>query len=42
MLGWVVGGLAAFYAGMVVLGALLAREMNKHREVFFFDGDMDQ
>ena len=32
--GYVIGGLALAYAGMVVLGAWIAREMNKRREEF--------
>jgi len=39
--GYVIGALAMAYAGMVVLGAWIAREMNKHREAFRFDGDLD-
>ena len=32
--GWVIGGLALAYAGMVVLGAYLARELHKRREAY--------
>jgi hypothetical protein len=31
---YVIGGIAVAYAGMVLLGVLLARELNKHREEF--------
>lgn len=33
---YVIGALAVAYAGMVVLGAWIAHEMNKNREVFSF------
>jgi len=33
-LGYIVGGIALWYAGMVILGAWIARQMNKNREPF--------
>lgn len=36
-LGYIVGGLALWYAGMVILGAWIARRMNQNKEAFSLD-----